>query len=69
MSRVGGGGEAGVQWVFGVVVSGAETMVQRQWERVGAADVGVVRRRVVVRSERADERSILGGLRASSREP
>jgi hypothetical protein len=42
--------------------SGAATMVQRQWVRVGAADVGVmVRRRAVVRSEMADERSILGG--------
>jgi hypothetical protein len=30
------------------------TMVQRQWVRVGAADVLVVRRRIVVNSEGAD---------------
>jgi hypothetical protein len=63
MSEV--GGVEGVQW--GVVDvfaegSGSETMVQRQCDRVGAADVGVVRRRVVVRSEMADETSILGGF-------
>jgi hypothetical protein len=58
-----GESSAGVQWAAeGEKTAGgaaSATIVQRQWVRVGAADVVVVeRRRVVARSEDADVKSI-----------